>query len=70
VRGAPRIDRTIRPDARPEECKMERDQALKFMHDLLRQLLQKNGCDLVITSGFPPALKIDGKIVPPSKQAL
>ncbi|WP_345793163.1 PilT/PilU family type 4a pilus ATPase [Thauera sp. JM12B12] len=49
---------------------MERDQALKFMHDLLRLMLQKNGSDLFITSGFPPAIKIDGKIVPQSNQML
>ena len=49
---------------------MERDQALKFMHDLLRLMLQKNGSDLFITTGFPPAIKIDGKIVPQSNQIL
>ena len=49
---------------------MERDQALKFMHDLLRLMLQKNGSDLFITTGFPPAIKIDGKIVPQSNQML
>ncbi|MDA0236379.1 MAG: type IV pili twitching motility protein PilT, partial [Proteobacteria bacterium] len=49
---------------------MERDQALKFMHDLLRLMLQKNGSDLFITAGFPPAIKIDGKIVPQSNQIL
>ncbi|WEN40962.1 Twitching mobility protein [Thauera sp. GDN1] len=49
---------------------MERDQALRFMHDLLRLMLQKNGSDLFITTGFPPAIKIDGKIVPQSNQAL
>ena len=49
---------------------MERDQALKFMHDLLRLLTQKNGSDLFISSGFPPAIKIDGKIVPQSNQLL
>ncbi|WP_079434153.1 PilT/PilU family type 4a pilus ATPase [Zoogloea sp. LCSB751] len=49
---------------------MERDQALKFMHDLLRLMLQKNGSDLFITAGFPPAIKIDGKIVPQSNQQL
>ena len=49
---------------------MERDQALKFMHDLLRLMLQKNGSDLFINSGFPPAIKIDGRIVPQSNQAL
>ena len=49
---------------------MERDQALKFMQDLLWLMIQKNGSDLFITSGFPPAIKIDGKIVPQSNQIL
>ena len=49
---------------------MERDQALKFMHDLLRLMLQKNGSDLFITTGFPPAIKIDGRIMPQSNQML
>jgi len=49
---------------------MERDQALKFMHDLLRLMVQKGGSDLFITAGFPPAIKIDGKIVPQSNQVL
>ena len=49
---------------------MERDQALKFMHDLLRLMAQKNGSDLFITANFPPAIKIDGKLMPVSNQAL
>jgi len=49
---------------------MERDQALKFMHDLLRLMVQKNGSDLFITVGFPPAIKVDGKILPQSSQVL
>ncbi|MES2770920.1 MAG: PilT/PilU family type 4a pilus ATPase [Pseudomonadota bacterium] len=49
---------------------MERDQALKFMHDLLGLMVQKNGSDLFITARFPPALKIDGKITPVSNQVL
>ena len=49
---------------------MERDQALKFMHDLLRLMTQKKGSDLFITAGFPPAVKVDGKIVPQSNQVL
>ena len=40
------------------------------MQDLLRLMIQKNGSDLFITSGFPPAIKIDGKIVPQSNQIL
>lgn len=49
---------------------MERDQALKFMHDLLKLMVQKNGSDLFITAGFPPAIKVDGKILPQSNQVL
>jgi twitching motility protein PilU len=49
---------------------MERDQALKFMHDLLRLMISKRGSDLFITAGFPPAIKVDGKIVPQSNQVL
>ncbi len=49
---------------------MEREQATKFMYDLLRLLVQKKGSDLFITVGFPPAMKIDGKMTPVSNQAL
>ena len=49
---------------------MEREQATKFMYDLLRLLLQKKGSDLFITVGFPPAMKVDGKMTPVSSQAL
>ena len=49
---------------------MERDQASKFMFDLLRLMVSKKGSDLFITAGFPPAIKIDGKMTPVSAQAL
>jgi len=49
---------------------MEREQAIKFMLDLLKLLKQKNGSDLFITVGFPPAMKVDGKVAPVSKQPL
>ena len=49
---------------------MEREQAIKFMLDLLRLMRQKNASDLFITVGFPPAMKIDGKMTPVSKQPL
>ncbi|MGA8049397.1 MAG: PilT/PilU family type 4a pilus ATPase [Burkholderiales bacterium] len=49
---------------------MEREQATKFMYDLLRALLAKKGSDLFITANFPPAMKIDGKLTPVSQQAL
>jgi twitching motility protein PilU len=49
---------------------MEREQATKFIYDLLRALLAKKGSDLFITAGFPPAMKIDGKMTPVTQQAL
>ncbi|MDO6386029.1 MULTISPECIES: PilT/PilU family type 4a pilus ATPase [unclassified Uliginosibacterium] len=49
---------------------MERDQALRFVQDLLKLMVNKKGSDLFITAGFPPAIKIDGKIVPQSNQIL
>jgi twitching motility protein PilU len=49
---------------------MEREQATRFMHDLLKLMLNKNGSDLFITTDFPPAFKIDGKMTPVSNQPL
>jgi len=49
---------------------MERDQAVKFMHDLLRAMVAKKGSDLFITSGYPPAIKLDGKMTPVANQQL
>lgn len=49
---------------------MEREQAIKFMRDLLKLMVEKEGSDLFITVGFPPAIKVHGKISPVSKTAL
>ncbi len=49
---------------------MERDQATELIHNLLRGMISKKASDLFITSGFPPAFKIDGKMTPVSPQAL
>ncbi|HNI86412.1 MAG TPA: PilT/PilU family type 4a pilus ATPase [Ottowia sp.] len=49
---------------------MERDQASKFIHDLLKLLLTRKGSDLFITADFPPAIKVDGKITKVSSQNL
>ncbi len=49
---------------------MEREQAIKFMRDLLKLMIEKEGSDLFITVGFPPAIKIHGKITPVSKTVL
>jgi twitching motility protein PilU len=49
---------------------MERDQATRFVHDLLKLLLSKKGSDLFLTADFPPAFKVDGRVLPVSNQAL
>ncbi len=49
---------------------MERDQATKFIHDLLRLMTSRKGSDLFLTCDFPPAMKVDGKITKVSPQAL
>ena len=49
---------------------MEREQASKFLHDLLKLMVGRNGSDLFLTAEFPPAFKIDGKIAPISNVPL
>ena len=49
---------------------MERDEGLKFMYNLLSLMVSKKGSDLFITAGFPPAIKIDGKVTPATTQVL
>jgi len=53
-----------------ENSRMDRDQAIKLMQDLLRRVTEKKASDLFITAGFPPAIKIDGEIRPQSERAL
>jgi len=49
---------------------MDRDKAIRYMHELLHKLVQKGGSDLFITVGAAPSMKIDGKMTPLSNQAL
>ncbi len=49
---------------------MERDQASKFVNDLLRLMVSRGGSDLFLTSDFPPAIKVDGKVTKVSPQPL
>ena len=49
---------------------MERDQASKFINDLLKLMVSRNGSDLFITGEFPPAMKVDGKVTKVSPQPL
>ena len=49
---------------------MERDQASKFINDLLKLMVSRKGSDLFITADFPPAIKVDGKVTKLTEQAL
>lgn len=49
---------------------MERDQASKFINDLLRLMVSRGGSDLFVTGEFPPAIKVDGKLTKVSSQPL
>ena len=41
---------------------MEREQAVRLTQNLLKKMVERNGSDLFITRGFPPAIKVDGTI--------
>ena len=49
---------------------MDREQAIRLMQDLLRRTVDRKGSDLFITSGFPPAIKVDGEVRPQTEQPL
>ncbi len=49
---------------------MDREKAIKYMHDLLRTMVQKDGSDLFLTAGAVPSIKVDGEMTPLSNQTL
>jgi len=49
---------------------VDREKAIKYMHDLLRTMVKKDGSDLFITAGAVPSMKLDGEMKPLSNQAL
>ncbi len=49
---------------------MDREKAIRYMHDLLRVMVQKNGSDLFITAGAAPSMKVDGAMSPLGNQPL
>ncbi len=49
---------------------MDRDAGVKFTHDLLRLLVSRQASDLFITAGFPPAMKLNGRMTPLTNQLL
>jgi len=49
---------------------VDREKAIKYMHDLLRTMVKKDGSDLFITAGAVPSIKVDGEMTPLSNQSL
>ena len=49
---------------------MDSEQVFRLVAELLRALVARKGSDLFLTAGFPPAMKVDGKIAPVSQQKL
>ncbi len=41
---------------------MEREQAVRLTQNLLRKMVEREGSDLFLTAGFPPAIKVDGTV--------
>jgi len=49
---------------------VDREKAIKYMHELLRTMVKKEGSDLFITAGAVPSMKVDGEMTPLSNQSL
>ena len=49
---------------------MEKDQASKFIHDLLRLAIDRDASDIFIVADFAPAIKLNGKIIPVAQNCL
>ncbi len=49
---------------------MEREQAVRLTQNLLRKMIERDGSDLFITAGFPPAIKVDGTVHKATESAL
>ncbi len=49
---------------------MNHEQAVNFLHNLLKVMLSKKASDLFISNDFPPSMKIDGKMTPATNQKL
>jgi twitching motility protein PilU len=49
---------------------MSLEQTQNVVFDLLRRMVDKKASDLFLTAGFPPAMKLDGKMTPLSPKPL
>jgi twitching motility protein PilU len=61
--------KTEQPQAAPKSATPDNPYKA-YMIQLLKTMFEKKGSDLFITSGFPPAMKLNGDIVPMASQAL
>jgi twitching motility protein PilU len=46
---------------------LEKDQAARFMNELMALMVEKKASDMFITVGYPPAIKVDGTVRPVSE---
>jgi len=49
---------------------MDKESAMAYVHNLLRNVLKQKGSDLFVTAGAPPSVKINGAMTPLSNQNL
>ncbi len=49
---------------------MDREKAIKYIHDMLRMLKTREGSDLYLAAGAPPTMKVHGKLVQVASQKL
>jgi twitching motility protein PilU len=49
---------------------MDRNQAIGYIHDLLRRMVESGASDLFITSGAPPSVKLNGLVTALTTQSL
>ena len=43
---------------------MDIERPILLIHDMLKTMVERKASDLFLTVGFPPAIKVDGKIAP------
>lgn len=53
-----------------EQQKISDEKYKIYMHNLLKLMVEKKASDLFITVGFPPAIKLNGNLIPIAKEPL
>jgi len=54
----------------PRKFAMDIEKPFEVIQEMLRLMVSRKASDLFITVGFPPAIKVDGKVTPISNQKL